>query len=1306
MSKEFDLLRFPLGDSRPIGDGRTIGGSRLIEASAGTGKTFTLALLYTRLVLGHGSEETAFERPLTPPEILVVTFTEAATQELRERIRTRLVEAATLFESPDREINAANMQTDPMIGLRADYPPEDWPGCARRLRLAAESMDEAVISTIHGWCNRMLKEHAFDTRGLFDRELVTDQSDLVAEVLRDYWRAHFYRLTPDQAEAVLEVVKSPEALRDQLARWLGRRDSGFSYRGEPLICHSLTEPLAAHLAWSASRREVEAECARLDTAIQQEEDKARAAWRADRPALEETLRALRPHLNGTSHASAKAETFDQLLQSIADWSEGGPAPGKLKNFAQDAFSFKKTAKVQTAPQHAAFQAIADWRAADGMRPAQPDAPEPPLESCLLAHAADWVRAELEKRLQRRAEMGFDDLLRQLDTALDPTLGTAQASHLAATIRRQFPVALIDEFQDTDPVQYRIFDRIYRVAEPHPGSALVMIGDPKQAIYGFRGADIHAYLAARSATEGRHYTLATNFRSTAPLVDACNTLFEQAESWSRGAFRFKDNTGYNPIPFVSTGSNDRPERLTLDGRETPALTLWTLDTGEEPVSPGTYRQTMAEAAATQIVDWLSAARENRAGFTRPDGFERLRPKDIAILVRTGREAALMREALAARQVPSVYLSDRDSVLDSQEAADLLHWLRACAAPTDEGLARAALGTNTLAVPLAELARLQDDELAWEEQVERFGIYQRIWRRQGVLPMLYRLMGDLDLPARLVGRADGERILTNLLHLAEWLQSSATGIDGEQALIRHFAEQIEHSDNEQILRLESDAELIQVITIHKSKGLEYPLVLLPFICGWREVDGHSRQVPYRHGGRTYLEIATKKGFAEAWLAADDARLSEDMRLLYVALTRARHALWAGIAPLKSGRSKRPQLEKSAIGHLLGGGRVFDSPSEIWEALGALRDKCQYIRIEPVPTACAIPLPPEGAERLEHARPAPNIRRQPWWIASYSAITHDIYPASGMDGEPGSNLPLSSETAAQETALEESASTVAAETPSSSATAISRGRLHAFPTGAHIGTFLHGILEWAATQQTRNDTGRMLNGYAAAAESESLRREMLGRRCNLRGLTQWIDTLDAWLRDLLVQTWVLNDLAEDPANPTHLALRDLSPRQIQVEMEFWLPSHGVDTRRIERLAMEYIHPGMPRPALAPHFLNGMLKGFIDLVFEHQGRYYLLDWKSNTLGEDDASYDRERLRETILARRYDLQYLLYLLALHRQLGARLPDYDYDRHIGGILYVFLRGTENATQGLYMNRPSREAIERLDRLFAGSRETEGTSDAA
>lgn len=1276
MSQTLDVLQFPLH------------GSRLIEASAGTGKTFTLALLYARLVLGHGDPATAYLRPLGPQDILVVTFTEAATEELRDRIRLRLVEAAEYFLAAPEVSDGG-----PLPELRASYPRPQWLSCAYRLRLAAEAMDDAVISTIHGWCNRVLQTHAFGSRGVFDRELVTDQTDLLAEVVRDYWRVHFYGIPPAQAAAVLAAFASPAALQVQLSKLLGRRSAGISYRGDRLQAVSLQRALADDQQWQAGQAELQAL-----------EDVARGLWQQHWPQLETHLRDLRPHLNGNKHKSASEKTFDAEIGLLRSWAAGGDTPDRLRNYAQGRFTFKQGASIQQEMKHPALQALAERFEREEQHPQRYGKPEPPLCTSILAHALDWVSAELARRLQQRAELGFDDLLTQLDQALAGPHG----ERLAAQLREEFPVALIDEFQDTDPVQYRIFDRIYRVGDNAPETALIMIGDPKQAIYSFRGADIHTYLAAREATGGRHYTLTRNYRSTQGVVQACNRLFGFAEGQPRGAFRFLE-AGHNPLPFTPVSAQGRPDRLYLDGRESAPMTCWTL--AGDNLALGEYVRQAAAHAASELVRWLQAAQRGRAGFgTDGDIQQPLRPADIAILVRTGKEAAAMREALAARCINSVYLSDRESLFEQPETRDALHWLRACAAPGDEGLVRAALGTNTLALPLPQLATLQDDEMAWEQAMQQFHELHQCWRRQGVLAMLRRLMEAFGLPARLLATARGERILTNLLHLAEWLQQAAAGLDGEQALLRHLAEHLGQAQEEHILRLESDAELVKIITIHKSKGLEYPLVLLPFICSWRSIDGSTNPVPYRAHGELLFEASGKQQFEEAWLSADDDRLSEDMRLLYVATTRARHALWLTVAAVTSGNAKKPQLHKAALGYALGGGAHFADGNAVVAALAQLRDHGDEIAIAAAPAIGADRYASRDDVALEPARPAPALALPRWWIASYSALRFgargEEAGAEGTDpAEPGAGSAWASpDTPAQAQALEEAdAAPAGAPGPD-----LGRGLLHGLPRGSYYGTFLHGILEWAADQSWRDEQGCWLRGYAAVAASEDLRRDMLARRCRLRGLQGWAEPLNEWLGEFLATPWQLAGLPDVSGRGTELTLAALAPDRMQVEMEFWLESRGVDLRELDRQVTRHTLAGAPRPQVEPGTLNGLLKGFIDLALEHEGRYYLVDWKSNWLGPGDEAYHAAAIRETMLEKRYDLQYVLYLLALHRQLSARLPGYDYDRHVGGAIYVFLRGSRSPGQGLFTDKPPRILIEQLDRLFAhrSARATPQTEGAA
>jgi exodeoxyribonuclease V beta subunit len=688
--------------------------------------------------------------------------------------------------------------------------------------------------------------------------------------------------------------------------------------------------------------------------------------------------------------------------------------------------------------------------------------------------------------------------------------------------------------------------------------------------------------------------------------------------------------------------------------------------------------MAEACASEMVRLLNLGQAGKAGFGAETLLKFLRPADMAVLVNNRSEAVAIRKSLAARGVRSVYLSDKDSVFASAQAAELQHWLAACAEPDDARLLRAALATATLDLSYPELDTLNHEELAWEARVLQFRGYRECWRRQGVLPMLRRLLNDFQVPARLLGDSrsstgdnpqNGERILTDVLHLAELLQQASLVLDGEHALIRYLAEQLQEAgqgaggDARQI-RLESDADLVQVVTVHKSKGLEYPLVFLPFACSYRLTKSEDLPLKYHdEKGRLQIALAADGGILEL---ADRERLGEDLRKLYVALTRARYATWVGIAPLAS-------LERSAFGYLLGGGEAL-AAGALEASLKDLRGSCEHIVVAPAPKATNERLKAKGATTISgSARQTQRAVREHWWIASYSTLK-----------TVGAHSLTVSDTAAEDVFRETRAALLALPAPaifqaSGPAAEPFPGSLHGLPRGAEVGSFLHNLLESVATQ-----------GFAKIASRPARLGDMIARRCNLRGWDCWIDPLTAWLQDFLETPLQLP--AIDGLPSASFSLVGLSSSL--AEMEFWLATHTVDIEQIDRLIRAHTLDGAPRPALEPGQLNGMLKGFIDLVFEHDGRYYVADYKSNWLGPDDAAYTPEALREAILHARYELQYVLYIFALHRLLKARLPDYDYDRHVGGAVYIFLRGLHAPGQGLHTDRPPRTLIEALDGLFA------------
>ncbi|HNG82700.1 MAG TPA: UvrD-helicase domain-containing protein, partial [Burkholderiaceae bacterium] len=564
--------------------------------------------------------------------------------------------------------------------------------------------------------------------------------------------------------------------------------------------------------------------------------------------------------------------------------------------------------------------------------------------------------------RRQGRFGFADLQARLARALAGPSGARLRERIVA----QYPAVLIDEFQDTSPLQYRLFDRLYDVAADARQTLLLLIGDPKQSIYGFRGADIYSYLAARQATAGRLHMLGTNHRSTQALVGAVNRVFAQAEAgWTAaravvgeptadfGAFALPQ-VGRHALPFEPVAARGRREVLVASiGGGTPVpLPALNLQWLPKALKAEPLRRAQAEHAAGQM---LALLEDPTVGFREGDEasddadevdgahFRRLRPGDVAVLVRSRREAQAIRRALGRRGLRSVYLSDQDSVLRSPEAADLLRWLQAVAEPLDAPRVRAAFATATLGLSAAQLLALRDDEDAWEDRLALLQQLRSVWRRQGVLAMLMRSLHALDLPARwLAGSADGERRLTNWLHLGELLQSAAATLEGEAALIRWLAEEIQAeagSADERIVRLESDADLIQVVTVHKSKGLEYPLVFLPYAQACWPVDRRGRQVLALPGeGEDGAPVAGRqlvfKLSDEAIAQADRERLREDLRLLYVALTRARHALWLGVGlPAKGGRGAKAGenlLHLSALGHLLGAGQPM-APAAVGELLG---------------------------------------------------------------------------------------------------------------------------------------------------------------------------------------------------------------------------------------------------------------------------------------------------------------------------------------------------------------------------------------
>lgn len=1203
-------------------------GSRLIEASAGTGKTWTIAALYVRLVLGHGGDN-AFHKPLMPPDILVMTFTRAATRELSDRIRARLIEAVACFRG-ERPVAAH----DTFMHSLLDAYPMGTPRAhaAWRLAMAAECMDDAAIFTIDAWCQRMLREHAFDSGNLFDEELESDESQRLNEAAQDYWRQQCYPLQGQLLAGVLGMWKSFTHFADDLR----------TLRMDDLACFEATTQSLQNIVQQAQ-------------AVQQT---LVAPWQAAYPRFRSWL--LQQVNDTPEHWNKKRFGADSVVKWMDAFGAWVQAP--------ESADFWRSKSYATARQNLCASGMLECRkkgapalslppeAYDFETLAEQMAQLPDLRAQMLAHAAAFVHQRMQWLKRQSRTFGFADMLARLDKALSGDNGAA----LRQRIIEQYPVALIDEFQDTSPLQYRLFEQIYRTADNDPGSALLLIGDPKQSIYGFRGADIYSYLRARQATEGRHYVLDVNYRSTQAVVDAVNHWFVQSEARNGpGAFMFREGE-VNPLPFDAVRAHGRAERLQVDSKAVPAMTVTWCDAQGETVNDASMLKHMAQACAEQVVQWLN---HPQAGFAQ-DGqpLQRLRPRDIAVLVRTGRQAAAVRRELQRRQVASVYLSDQESVFASEEAQDLLYWLRAVAAPRDVRAVRAGLATRLLGLSLQQLAWLAANDEAFDAQSQIVAELHSVWKTQGVLAMLRQTLHRMHLPARWLAQAGGERRLTNYLHLAELLQNASATLEGEQALIRWLGNQRESPGkgaDEQVVRLESDADLVKVVTVHKSKGLEYPVVFVPFASDFRVYSDDLVRVPQADGSRRIDLMPSNDALAQA----DKERMREDIRLLYVALTRPRHALWVGLGALRKGNSPKCVNHKGASGYLLNGGQ--EASVQGWlEAVQALAQGCSDIQVQ------RLTLPPSPS-RYRGSETMPALRTPPVYEASFDAhwsIASFTRLVRGKSSE-STVLPV----AAMRPAEDEHAPEVAAPTrrllsPQSDAMAV----WHRFMRGELVGNFIHEQLEWLEGED-----------FALEADGQGRLSEQLLRRCERAGRkAQAADTLE-WLRHVV----------HHPLPPLGCSLAQLPTRL--PEMEFWLPIAQLPARQVDALCRQYILPDMERPLLPDRSLHGMLMGFADLVFAHEGRYWVMDYKTNHLGADGSTYHAAALQQSMLQHRYDVQAALYMLALHRLLQSRLGDaYVPEQQLGGALYFFLRGMDGPAHGVHVVPPVLALLDALQALIA------------
>ena len=1215
--------------TQPIDVG--LDGDLLVEASAGTGKTYALTTLVARLIVESGWRI---------DDLLIVTFTVAATGELRTRVRNTLCDAL--------EVARGNHEGDGLAGdlvrrWRAERIGRDE--IESRLTAAVRDFDRANVMTIHGFCQRVLTQFAFDARIPFGFGISGDgKADVVAAV-RDFWRQH---IAPEPIP-LLEIAKADKFSLEELGKWVGAHHAKPSVvRGVADFADAYASAIDAHLkAFQA----------------------ARVAWH-DEEQRAEFLRALE------TLRWNKNQNADRLEEVRSAFSANDPdllPPPNAGYFGRQELAGKLRKRP---PQE--LPAIPLYDRFDALGATSRELRDlwlPDRRQRLL----DDARESLRHGTWKHRRLSFDALLAELDRALEGESGAT----LARRIHARYPVALIDEFQDTDRLQASIFEKIYPCGGAGPDSTqgrLMIVGDPKQSIYRFRGADVFAYLNTTAhRPDMRKLSLRRNYRSVPELVRAVNAVFNHSH------------------PFL------RPEQIQFEGAQAATLRSDGLITRSRAADtrpfqlrlfPGTadgkswgkgkLREVVADRAADEIAQLLALARDGHATIRRDGGTRDLVGGDIAVLVRTGEQGRTVADKLRERGVQSVEMGI-DSVFETLEAGQLNHLLRALATDPAEynfaSLLRGALATDLFGLSMSDLAELQDDD-TWARWTMWAQDSRRTWSERGVATLIRKLLfaRDTNCAAHLLEYPDGARRLTNMLHLAELMQEAeASARLSPQGLVEWLARASAHpdpGDEGAQLRLESDEHLVKIVTIHRSKGLEFPVVFCPF--AWYRRQRRTRKTAeYHELEGDFAEILDLNPSSDARAREWIEDQADELRLMYVALTRAKHRCVVTWARANDSRNSplawlihRPKLlAESTLEEQLdaNAARVGSLSGTAWlaEVEHFANEASEAIATTVLDGAASVPRRVDDnleLSGLEHLA-ARNLDRELQRIrqrTSFSALASDMGAATTSAEHEDVDQPDHDQ---HDLAIEDQSAAPGAETED-------RLDVFTFPSGFRPGNCLHEIFE-------RN--------VEPAADLDQICRDVLAK---YRIDAKW----EPIARTMVENT--RNAPLEGPVDGSVFRLAQVE-RPIS-EMEFHLPLNGMARARLARCftAHGYSHT-IPDSASE---IDGFLHGFIDVVAQHGERWYVMDYKSNRLGDNIHAYSEQALRDAMGAHGYAAQYLFYLTALHRFLRLRLPEYDYERHIGGVFYLFLRGMspDMPGQGVYRDAPKRECIEAIDACFSGS----------
>lgn len=1205
-------------------------GLHLIEASAGTGKTYTLSSLMVRIFL---------EKYL-PGQFIATTFTRAAAAELKSRIRARLVETHRYLDAKrsltEKEILLqAEQESDLLLQHILKHFATRIAYACERLKLVIDQLDELFVGTLDSFSQKLLREFAFES-GKIERAQITDDAktysrQLIHDVLREWIQS--------QPQTVIDALylagelKSVDSFVKLVEDSLNFSSAHFKLPEKPTIQF---EQLAQLKQLAA---EIDISLLEPYYSLDGEHYK---------------------HVSGTIFRNGAfnklfSECLPQLLQVLKQSDSILIFDGSLAVHRELVFKFlgqladQKVFKKCPAEisdrfyQHPCIQQIQQLFGVLKNYAEQFDQ----LHIYLKAYLCVEVKKRLPQVLQNKGETTFSQQIRTLSEALKGE----QGQRFAVFVQARYPLILVDEFQDTNQDQDDMLASIWRHPERYQKGCMIMVGDRKQAIYGFRGGDMLTFLNAYKdiqAKHGREYKLIHNHRSVADLVEVVDALFQRQ-------IDFGEQVQYDPIR-----AGTRPHPVLIDQNQpNPHPLRWLMLKDKE---------TEAQQVAWKIRDLLNQSHAGQLYFQKDAQTQTLNEDDIAVLSRNhdGLDKVQFElERLGIR----VNRPSKRSVFDCTIAQDVGALLTAILHPYDEAKVKRALISRLFAMDLKQLLQLEQTAAGLSQFMTGFDTIRELWSAQGFLVAWQQCLNQFGIWKNLVAvqSKDNERVVVNLRHLTEILSQHSEKYQGAQNLYHWYLKQLQSPlDREWELerRLSSEAG-VQLMTIHQSKGLEFKIVFLlgadkPFRENNKTLNFSTQDITVSESAQTLTQrvvaIADKTYLNENELKQHEERaLAEQNRLWYVALTRASHRVYA--------------LLQDTDGKSVSGLAFWKNRAEPFQ------HRCCTDEI-------ILEQPPAARHLNQHINiieiQAQHFPDQRFYSRGKTSFS---YLAQHLRHKVGTDL-LASQSHEAVLAEDELDQVISVEAPAAQPISWIKSN---FPRGTLAGNFLHEIFEHidfqCSDEWVSEIRRRFKNDYSSLWQDllikyqESFPEEQEAEYSLYHAVAEWLQEI---LSTPLYQGFRLNQLQPEhylSECPFYLALSD----------------RVLAMKRIQQLFAEY---GMEMPELLEARSARYLNGSIDLVYFDGQRYHIADYKSNYLGENLADYSVESIAQSMSLASYWLQAGLYLVALHRYLKVKMQNYDIEQHLGGATYLYLRGMNGeAEQGYYYWQPSTEFVLRLDAIL-------------